>query len=116
MNPVMESQYSKSTKTNEEVLASSRRLTLDVIRPFIKLLKKLNLEETDIIAEEIGYGDRILHNPFGHCTLPDIRAMQTEGTQTTRTCFLLRKRGKQPLLIKATLLLLRSQFPKDALL
>ena len=30
-------------------------LTLDVIRPFTELLKKLNLEETDIIAEEVGY-------------------------------------------------------------
>ena len=114
MNPVMESQYSKSTKTNEEVLASSRQLTLDVIRPFTKLLKKLNLEETDIIAEEVGY---VMES---YITLLDIAPSQISGLCRQKV---LKQQGplsfekeREATIIKATLLLLRSQFPKDALL
>ena len=54
LDSVMASQYSKSTKTTDKALARVQSLTLDVIGPLTKLLEKLNLEKTDIMAEEVG--------------------------------------------------------------
>ena len=54
LNPVMASQYSKSTKTTDKALAHVQSLTLDVIGPITRLLEKLNLEKTDIMAKKVG--------------------------------------------------------------
>lgn len=51
----MATQCLKSTKTNDKALACIQSLTLDVIEPLTELLEKLNLEESDIMAEEVGY-------------------------------------------------------------
>ena len=49
------SQSPKSTKTNDKGLAHVQSLALDAISPLNELLEKLNLEETDVMPEEVGY-------------------------------------------------------------
>ena len=55
LDPVMAVQCSKSTKTNDKVLASLQALTLDAVGPLIHILEKLNSEESEINADEVGY-------------------------------------------------------------
>ena len=48
-------QCSKSTKTNDKVLARLQALMLDAVGPLTHLLEKLNSEEAEIDTDEVGY-------------------------------------------------------------
>ena len=55
LDPVMAAQCLKCTKTNDKVLARLQALTLNTVGPLIHLLEKLNSEESEIDADEVGY-------------------------------------------------------------
>ena len=54
LDPVMATQCSKGTKTNDKVLAPLQALTLDAVGPLIYILK-LNSDKSEIDADKIGY-------------------------------------------------------------
>ena len=55
LDSVMTSQCLKNTKVKNKSLAHVQALMLDAIGPLTDTLEKLNLEESKIAAEEIGY-------------------------------------------------------------
>ena len=114
LDPVMSSQCSKSTKTNDKALARVQALTLDAIGPLTDLLEKLNSDEVEISAEDVGYAVE------SAVTLLSNASSQMSGLRRQKVLEEYNKdllsfaKEREATFIKAAPLLFGPQFPKDA--
>lgn len=109
---VMASQCLWSTKTNDKALAHIQLLTLDAIRPLTELLEKLNLEETDIMAEEVGYVVKSTITLLGNAASQISRLRRQKVLEEYNRDLLSFAKEREATFIKAAPLLFKAQFPK----
>lgn len=114
LDPVMASQCSKNTKTNDKALARVQALTLDAIGPLTELLEKLNSEETELTAEEVGYAMESAITLLGNASSQISGLRRQKVLEEYNKDLLSFAKEREATFIRAAPQLFGPQFPKDA--
>ena len=114
LDPVMAAQCSKSTKTNDKVLARLQALTLDAVGPLTHLLDKLNSEEAEIDADEVGYAVESAITLIGNASSQMSILRRQKILEEYNKDLLSFAQDREEEFTKAAPQLFGAQFPKEA--
>ena len=104
----------KSTKTNDKVLACLQALTLDTVGPLTHLLEKLNLEESEIDADEVGYAVESAIKQIGNASSQMSILRRQKILEEYNKDLLSFAQDREEEFTKAAPQLFGAQFPKEA--